>query len=385
MFGSLTFAMVVIAIYTAQFMLPHGNRTTQFGAFNLIALAALLPLKAVIAVSGYTLALWLVLGGLGKLQKQAVNQRWGIIRVAGWILGLAPVFAHEYLGESDSDIVSLMTLLGVSYFGLRVIDSFGAIADGRKLLDPLALLGYYLPFNMILSGPIGAYAEHTKLANATVEPPTFERFVDHCFTISLGLFFKFFVAEVYRTAVIGDTGDWPLDGPVDTWIFLVYIFFDFSGYSLIALGVGRLLGIPTPVNFDRPFLAVNFSDFWRRWHMTLGAFVSRNLYSPILLFLLRQTKAKATKTLALIDAFSLAVPFVFVGLWHHFTTGFLLWGIVVGMLVASERYIAGFPAVKAIVKRTSTQPEIAVPVRLIGIAYTQAMVAISLSIVIKQF
>ena len=105
------------------------------------------------------------------------------------------------------------------------------------------------------------------------------------------------------------------------------IYFDFSGYSDMALGFSRMLNIDLPMNFDSPYKALSIRDFWKRWHMSLTAFLTRYIYFP----LGGSRKGKARTYLNTI------IVFLISGLWHGASFGFVLWGLLNGLLSVFER------------------------------------------------
>ena len=121
-----------------------------------------------------------------------------------------------------------------------------------------------------------------------------------------------------------------------TVFLIVYVFFDFAGYSKIARGLGLLYGIPTPINFNAPILATSVTDFWVRWHMSMGQFVRRNLFTPIQLKLVRAAGVKWAPAASIV---TMVVSFGFVGLWHRLSWTWFLWGISMGVLMAGEKFI----------------------------------------------
>lgn len=304
------------------------------------------------------------------------------------ILALSVTFADDiysvvksFADTIDDPVDKTFLVIGLSYLGLRMIDALVSVFQGEKCLNPLALSGYLLPFFMVMAGPIGVYRDHVEASNVPKKEPKFDRFVDCVFTISSGYFLKFFVADLYKVYFAGTQGEWALAGPLDTYVFLGYILLEFWGYSLIALGVGRLLGIPTPVNFNHPYMAVSFGEFWTRWHMSLGDFVTRNIYNPTLLFLMRRINIRNKRAVFASNLVALWLPFVFIGLWHHISLNFAIWGIVVGIVVASEKAIYTIPAVKTGLQKALPQWA----KRPLGMVYTHILVAVTLSIAIGDF
>ena len=112
------------------------------------------------------------------------------------------------------------------------------------------------------------------------------------------------------------------------------IYYDFSGYSDIAIGAGKMLGFDLPINFNRPYLATSMRDFWRRWHISLSTWLRDYLYIP-----LGGGRGSALKT-----ARNLAVVMILGGLWHGAAWGFVLWGAVHGLLLAARRIFHHFLA-----------------------------------------
>ena len=100
----------------------------------------------------------------------------------------------------------------------------------------------------------------------------------------------------------------------EVYLRFAALYFDFSGYSLIAISFAAIFGATLPVNFNRPYLAVSITDFWRRWHMSLSGFIGTYLYKPFV-----RVTGSAQKGIFL--------AFLFAGLWHEMTLGYLLWGI----------------------------------------------------------
>ena len=113
--------------------------------------------------------------------------------------------------------------------------------------------------------------------------------------------------------------------------YLLQIYFDFSGYSDMAIGLGRMFGFTFPENFDYPYLARSVTDFWRRWHQTLGQWFRDYVYIP--LGGSRTTRAKWIR--------NVAVVWLLTGLWHGAAWNFVLWGFVFFVLIALEKFCIG--------------------------------------------
>jgi D-alanyl-lipoteichoic acid acyltransferase DltB (MBOAT superfamily) len=125
-------------------------------------------------------------------------------------------------------------------------------------------------------------------------------------------------------------------GLADTAVLFVYLFFDFAGYSRIALGAGTLMGVPTPPNFRAPFAAKNVTDFFSRWHMSLGGVVQRAVYVPLQLRLVRRFGVRQALWVALP---TLLACWLFVGLWHRLSWRFAAYGAGFAVIVWAEKFV----------------------------------------------
>ena len=117
---------------------------------------------------------------------------------------------------------------------------------------------------------------------------------------------------------------------------LVYLFFDFAGYSLVALGIGVLCHVPTPQNFRAPFSSRSVTEFFTRWHMSLGEFIRRNVFLPLQLRFVRRWGVSSASLVAL---GTMSLSFVVVGLWHRLSPAFFVWGLFLGTVMGIEKIL----------------------------------------------
>ncbi|MBU0550595.1 hypothetical protein KKF91_05440 [Myxococcota bacterium] len=218
--------------------------------------------------------------------------------------------------------------VGFSYLALRALDLLRQLRMGLSPPPtPLDLVNYLLPFHMLTAGPIQPYAAY--VAGAAAPPPQedttarLRRWIEGLERIASGMVKKFVVAGAISATLLTDfsTSGWALF--VEMNAFYLWLYFDFSAYSDIAVGVGRLCGVPTPENFNRPLSARNLTVFWERWHISLSEWVRAHLYIPTQLRLARATHNRRP---VLISAVAFSVAFSLCGLWHDVSTRFLLWG-----------------------------------------------------------
>lgn len=226
--------------------------------------------------------------------------------------------------------------IGISFFTFQsityVLDSYrGQVKPMDKLTDYMV---YIIMFPQLIAGPIVRYNEVEQQLRHRESPPSerlqgFYRFV-------IGLAKKVLIADVIAQQADACFGA-DLAG-LDTgtaWIgiltYTMQLYFDFSGYSDMAIGLGRIMGFKFPENFNNPYVSRSITEFWRRWHMTLGTFIKGYLYIP--LGGNRRGKGRMF--------FNLWVCFLLSGLWHGASWTFVLWGAFHGFFIVLEKLLSG--------------------------------------------
>jgi D-alanyl-lipoteichoic acid acyltransferase DltB (MBOAT superfamily) len=217
----------------------------------------------------------------------------------------------------------ILTTIGFSYIALRSVELLRAVAEGtHSAPTPGSMINYLVPFHMIAAGPIQSYDDFVaqpELPRALGFPEALaatERIIS-------GLFKKFVLAQCLKRLFLSDFRSGGFYFFLEVQFNYLWIYLDFSAYSDIAVGIGALLGVATPENFNRPYLARNVIDFWERWHISLSQFIRRNVFTPIQLALMRLSEGRHPLWIA---SFALATSFVLCGLWHQVSLRFLLWG-----------------------------------------------------------
>ncbi len=235
---------------------------------------------------------------------------------------LAPI--HLPLG------ISFFTFQGISY----IVDVYKTRESCQKNILDLAL--YIALFPQLIAGPIVRYNDISR--QIVKRTHSFEMFADGVQRFIYGLAKKTLVAnplgEVADSVFIlsGNELTMPL-----AWIgilgYTLQIYFDFSGYSDMAIGLGRMYGFYFFENFNYPYISTSVREFWRRWHISLSTWFRDYVYIP-----LGGGRVSATRVYA-----NLFLVFVLTGLWHGASWNFLIWGLFHGLFLASEH--AGFSAV----------------------------------------
>jgi D-alanyl-lipoteichoic acid acyltransferase DltB (MBOAT superfamily) len=276
-----------------------------------------------------------------------------------------------------NDLARMLVAVGYSYVALRSLELLRCAWEGTHAPPDLArTVAYLFPFHMLAAGPIQSYAEFAAQPDVP-EKVGLQAGLEGADLIARGLFKKYVLAQAVDAVFL--TG-FRAEGAyfwLEVQAFYVWVYLDFSAYSDIALGAGRLVGIATPHNFDRPLAARNLTEFWERWHVSLSQFIRRNLFIPLQLFLMRRTEGARP---LLVASLAFTASFILCGLWHGLSLRFLAWGAVhAAGLVICNLYRH---ALRAWLGRASVAAYAAHPgVRLIATALTFEYVALSLAFV----
>ena len=247
-------------------------------------------------------------------------------------------FLLENLGKLTGTAFSLVELalpLGISFYLFQSVGYLIDVSRGRPAEKNFVdFSAFVLAFPQLTMGPILRYDEwRGALKSRTIAREDvflgFERFL-------IGLCFKVLLADQLAPlwASLERIGYGYLSTPL-AWLgavsYSLQLYLDFSGYSLMALGLGQMLGLPVPRNFDLPYLSRSVSEFYRRWHITLGTWFRDYVYIP----LGGSRNGKARTVL------SLTVVWVFTGLWHGASWNFVLWGVVLLCCILLEKFCIG--------------------------------------------
>lgn len=239
------------------------------------------------------------------------------------------------LGAESVSWIKIALPIGISFFTFQKlsysIDVYRKVHGPLKKLQDYAL--YIILFPQLIAGPIVRFHEiadqiEDRQANENVDNRLigFFRFV-------IGLAKKVLIANTLGEQV--DAIFALSDGQLGTgvaWIGIIaysfQIYFDFSGYSDMAIGMGRMIGFKFPENFNNPYISQNITEFWRRWHMTLGRWMKDYLYIP-----LGGSRVNTKRRLY----FNLWIVFLISGLWHGSAWNFVVWGAYHGLFLVLDR------------------------------------------------
>jgi len=235
-----------------------------------------------------------------------------------------------------------LSWLGFSYLALRLLHTLRDQTTGR--LPALSLqeyVTYVIFFPAFTAGPIDRAERFVRDLRAA-RPLTAVHVVEGGTRIIFGLFKKFVLADSLAIIALNSTNALQVKSCFWLWILLyayaAQIYLDFSGYTDIAIGIGRLAGIELPENFDRPYLKPNIVSFWNSWHITMAKWFRAYYFNPLTRFFLRSKhKLLPWMVIFLAQLSTMAL----IGLWHGVTWNFLVWGIWHGMgLYIHNRWVA---------------------------------------------
>lgn len=267
----------------------------------------------------------------------------------------------------------VLSLIGFSFVALRCVEVIRAVATERTPPPQLPqLFNYLVPFHMLAAGPILAYEDYVKEPFSDPDL-TVDRVLDGASLIARGLFNKFVVCYFIKQVFLTGFSATGLYFYLELLIFTYWTYLDFSSYSIVALGIGKLSGISTPINFNHPLLSRNVIDFWDRWHISLSHMVRRNVFTPIQITLMRRSRKPHPLAFA---SFATAVSFVLVGAWHGLALGWIIWGSLHALGLIGVRLYMVFlqrklsPA-QLVAYRSS------VPVRVVATCLTYTYVAMA--------
>jgi alginate O-acetyltransferase complex protein AlgI len=234
--------------------------------------------------------------------------------------------------DLDLFINNIVLPLGISFYTIQQI-SFVIDAYKRENVDYnfLEYALYVSFFPQLVAGPIVYHSEFVPQLHDKIRID-YENLTRGLIWFSLGLSKKVFSADRLGRAVEWGYTDISRLTSLEAWLVILsytfQIYFDFSGYSDMARGIGLLFNIKLPQNFNSPYKSLSIRDFWKRWHMTLTRFLTKYIYIPL--------GGSRCSTLRII--FNTMVVFIVSGVWHGANYTFILWGIIHGALMLVNRF-----------------------------------------------
>ena len=339
-FTSLSFIVLILGtvLLAAAVPRPSGRSLVLFGA-NLVFIASYVGRALeIVPLAVFLLLSFFVIEGVRRTRSSSAQ--WvGLAAIIGAFVVLK---RYAFLG-AFSPLPFPYLVIGLSYLLFRVVQLVvdakqGELAEAVPILD---FFNYTCNFLCFVAGPIQRYEDYKAQAERPLELD--EGKVFRAFARVIKGFFKVGVVSAIFNNLFGTVSMRVLGhasaGAPSVFVFAVtylaavvfytvYLYTNFAGYMDIVIGVGALVGQDLPENFNQPFLARSFLDFWSRWHMTLSAWFKTYVFNPLLTALTsRFPSPRATATLGVISFF---VTFLIMGLWHGSTRVFVVYGLILG-------------------------------------------------------
>lgn len=329
-FNSFQFIFLFLPIFLATYYIwPSKSRNwlLSFGSLLFYIIGSWTRPLSILLFAISILLTWLVGLGLELVTKKKSL----LIRCVSLLFAILAF--GKYAGHFN---LELSLPLGISFYTFQMtaylVDVYrGQIPAEKSLLNYAAGI---VMFPKLLSGPlVDSKSLFRQVQNRKYSLASFDQGLRQ---FILGLALKVLLADRVgafwkQTQSIGFES---ISTPM-AWLgilsFSLKIYFDFCGYSWMAMGVGRMLGFQLPLNFNAPYVAKSMSEFWRRWHITLGAWFRKYVYIPL----------GGNRRGRLRQIFNLLVVWLFTGLWHGSTLNFLLWGLFLFFLIANEKLWLG--------------------------------------------
>jgi len=224
--------------------------------------------------------------------------------------------------------------LGISFFTFQTMSYSIDVYRGEIKAErsPTNFAMYVSMFPQLVAGPIVRYSSVAK--EIRDRSHSFENFAKGAGRFAIGLGKKVLIANALgelSVTMLAPSSPTVLSHWLTILAYTLQIYFDFSGYSDMAIGLGRIFGFTFPENFNYPFIAKSISDFWRRWHMSMGTWFREYLYIP-----LGGNRVSSLKWVR-----NIFIVWFCTGLWHGANWNFIIWGLYFGVLLALEKLFLG--------------------------------------------
>ena len=294
----------------------------------------------VFALIALTLLVWVCSAAVAKWKRNWLRKIALALGVLGPMAVLVWVKYSGFLLEPVAQrfgvsIPQVVMPLGISFFTFQIVTYIVDVYRNRDLYqkNPLDLMLYISCFPQLVAGPIVRYQDVA--AQMTDRHTTMDDFTQGMKRFACGLGKKVILANVCGMVVNAVVDNQALYGMsvLGSWymaiLYSLQIYFDFSGYSDMAIGMGRIFGFRYAENFDYPYMSKRVSEFWRRWHISLGTFFREYVYIPM----------GGNRVSKIRQLWNLLVVWALTGLWHGASLNFVIWGLYYFVLLVVEKFI----------------------------------------------
>ena len=248
------------------------------------------------------------------------------------MLSILPLVVNKVFAITQ---LHLLAFIGISYMSFKTIQIMLEISDGliKEKITVKDYLQFLLFFPTVSAGPIDRSRRFLKEINEVMPRKEYlELAGDGVYRIVLGLLYKIVLSTyVYQMLLALNNTGTVVYSIKYMYLYTLYLFFDFAGYSLMAVGSSNILGIQTPMNFNKPFLSVDIKDFWTRWHITLSTWLRDFVFSRVLMQVIRKKWFKNRLHNA---TYAYIINMLVMGFWHGLSVSYIVYGFYHGVLMA---------------------------------------------------
>ena len=352
LFSSIPFLYYFLpAVLICYFLVPDKVKNAVLLVFSLIFYGWGEP--KLVFLMMFTIAVFYLCGlAMGKAAQQHWKKFWLTVSVVVSLslLGLFK-YADFFIGSVNAvtglslPLLRLALPVGISFYTFQclsyTIDVYRGTAEVQR--DPVAFGAYVTLFPQLIAGPIVRYVDVAK--ELEHRSHTWENLAYGLRRFLVGLSKKVILADNFALLIkiFRESGE---PSVVFYWMyaiaFLLNIYFDFSGYSDMAIGLGRIFGFHFLENFNYPYLSKSITEFWRRWHMSLGSWFRDYVYIPL-------GGNRVSKGRWLLNTL---VVWMLTGLWHGASWNFVLWGLFFAVMLLLEKWVLKLDKWPGLLRRT---------------------------------
>lgn len=340
-FSSLVFLFAYLPItLLAYYLVPRQGRNIFLFIINLIFYGWGEPMLVLLMVFNI---FFNYIGGflVDKYRQDKKKKKLFLILTCALDIGILAVFKYTGMITETLNMLPFLNItelqislpIGISFYTFQtmsyVIDVY---RDDAPVSKNFVNFGTYVAlFPQLIAGPIVRYKDIAY--QLTNRRETLEQFTKGVLLFMVGLGKKVLIANQMGTLTTAMFATTEENGVIGTWVGIIaytfQIYFDFSGYSDMACGLGNMLGFEFLKNFNYPYIAKSITDFWRRWHISLSTWFKEYVYIPL------GGNRKGIKR----QIINLLIVWGLTGLWHGAAYNFLLWGLYYGFLLILEKFV----------------------------------------------
>lgn len=259
--------------------------------------------------------------------------------IACWLfvfLAIAPLVFSKLSGILTGNVIGF---LGISYLTFKtvqiIIETYDGLIEKPCFID---ILYFILFFPTVSSGPIDRYRRFAGDINTALSGEEYaELFKKGVWKLMTGVFYGLVISNLINTLWLSKI---PESGFFHHWQYMYaytfYLFFNFAGYSRMAIGTGYIMGVKVPENFDMPFISKDLKDFWSRWHISLSTWFRDYIYTRFAAVSLRK---KWFKNIYMGSYIGYIITMTVMGFWHGFELHYIVYGIYHGLLMCANDVI----------------------------------------------